>query len=186
MQNDKNIRKTIPLWIQDIVSLPITLLGASIAVLDNFEVVLIRLSKLPLIPAQIAPPINSLFLVTTKSLVAVPISIIIVVPGYFIYAPTASHNKSAPSCLGFSSFICNETISCIQSGIVYGHTAMIEGLIKKFKNELALDDANIILTGGYAKIIKDLLEIDCMYDENILLDGLFYIYQKNKNLINKS
>ena len=70
-----------------------------------------------------------------------------------------------------SSVIGNETISCIQSGIVYGHTAMIEGLIKKFKNELALDDANIILTGGYA---------------NILLDGLFYIYQKNKNLINKS
>ena len=62
-----------------------------------------------------------------------------------------------------SSVIGNETISCIQSGIVYGHTAMIEGLIKKFKNELALDDANIILTGGYAKIIKDLLEIDCMY-----------------------
>ena len=85
-----------------------------------------------------------------------------------------------------SSVIGNETISCIQSGIVYGHTAMIEGLIKKFKNELALDDANIIFTCGYAKIIKDLLEIDCMYDENILLDGLFYIYQKNKNLINKS
>ncbi|MBS5852030.1 MAG: type III pantothenate kinase [Staphylococcus sp.] len=85
-----------------------------------------------------------------------------------------------------NTVIGNETTTCIQSGIVYGHVAMIEGLIKKFKNELGLDNVNIILTGGYAKVIKDLLEIDCIYDENILLDGLFYIYQKNKNLTNKS
>ncbi len=73
----------------------------------------------------------------------------------------------------------NETITCIQSGIVFGHVAMIEGLVKKFKKALQVMEINVILTGGYAKVIKDLLEINYIYDENILLEGLFYIYQKN-------
>lgn len=73
-----------------------------------------------------------------------------------------------------------ETSSCIQSGIVYGHIAMIDGMIDRFKQELKEENAKMILTGGYSKIIKDHLKNDFIYDENILLEGLYQIYLKNK------
>ncbi len=73
----------------------------------------------------------------------------------------------------------NETSLCIQSGIVHGHVAMIDGLIESFKKELKTDNVNVVLTGGYAVIIKDLLKSKVIYNPNVLLDGLYYIYQKN-------
>ncbi|MCM1260030.1 MAG: type III pantothenate kinase [Prevotella sp.] len=75
----------------------------------------------------------------------------------------------------------NETSTSIQSGIVYGHVAMIDGLVEKIKEELQIQHAHVILTGGYARIIKDILKTKVIYDENVLLDGLYAIYQKNIN-----
>lgn len=77
-------------------------------------------------------------------------------------------------------FINNETSACIQSGIVYGHICMIDGLVKKFINELNDPNTKVILTGGYSVIIKDYLECKPIYDENILLEGLYSVYQKNQ------
>lgn len=74
----------------------------------------------------------------------------------------------------------NETSACIQSGIVYGHICMIDGLIAKFKKELGTGDVKVILTGGYSSIVKDFLETNVIYDPNVLLDGLYSIYQKNQ------
>ena len=76
--------------------------------------------------------------------------------------------------------ICNETLECIQSGIVYGHISMIEGLVAKMKKELNNENVKIVLTGGNSVIIKDHLNIEFDYDENILLKGLLDIYNKNK------
>lgn len=75
--------------------------------------------------------------------------------------------------------ISNETSSCIQSGIVYGHVAMIDGLIAKMKKELNQDNVKVVLTGGYAPVVKDYLNTPVIYDENVLLEGLYHIYQKN-------
>ena len=58
---------------------------------------------------------------------------------------------------------------------------MIDGLVEKIKNELDIQHAHVILTGGYARIIKDVLKTKVIYDENVLLDGLYAIYQKNIN-----
>lgn len=76
--------------------------------------------------------------------------------------------------------VCNETLACIQSGIVFGHIAMIEGLISKIKKELNNENINVILTGGNSIVIKDHLSIDFTYDENLLLEGLLDIYNKNE------
>ena len=74
--------------------------------------------------------------------------------------------------------ICNDTLACIQSGIVYGHIAMIEALTSKIKKELNEENLKVILTGGNSIIIKDHLNIDFIYDENLLLEGLLDIYIK--------
>lgn len=70
------------------------------------------------------------------------------------------------------------TVNSIQSGMVYGTSAMLDGLIRKIKGEIG--DAVVILTGGIAGQIKDFLEEEVIYDQNLILDGLQILYQKNR------
>jgi len=70
------------------------------------------------------------------------------------------------------------TVNSIQSGMVYGTSAMLDGLIRKVKAEIG--EAIVILTGGIASVFKDFLEEKVIYDENLLLDGLQILYKKNK------
>lgn len=92
---------------------------------------------------------------------------------------TTTSKLSRTSLAAPSKAINNETSLCIQSGIVLGHAAMIDGMIEKFKNELGKEEVTIVLTGGYSTIIKEHLNTKIVYDENVLLEGLYSIYQKN-------
>ncbi len=74
----------------------------------------------------------------------------------------------------------NDTTTCIQSGMIYGTAAMIEGMVHKIKAELNLENINVILTGGLSELIKDTLNISFHYEPNILINGLIYLYYKNK------
>ncbi len=38
----------------------------------------------------------------------------------------------------------------------------------------------VVVTGGEARFVIDILEEDVIYDENLLLDGLRILYLKNK------
>ena len=72
------------------------------------------------------------------------------------------------------------TVECIQIGVVTGHVCMIEGMIGKIKKELKESCTKVLLTGGNAPIIKDLLSI-AYYDEpNLVLEGLLELYLQNK------
>ncbi|MGD9604734.1 MAG: type III pantothenate kinase [Bacilli bacterium] len=73
-----------------------------------------------------------------------------------------------------------DTVSSIQSGMVFGTASMIDGMIKKIKKEMNTDELLVVLTGGEARLIKPYLEENVIYDENLLLDGLRIIYQKNQ------
>jgi len=73
-----------------------------------------------------------------------------------------------------------DTTSCIQSAMIYGSASMIDGIIRKMKKEINIDNINVVLTGGEAKIIKDFLEEKVIYDDDLLLEGLRIIYNKNK------
>jgi type III pantothenate kinase len=71
-----------------------------------------------------------------------------------------------------------DTASCIQSGSVFGTAAMIDGLVKRIKDEIG--EATVILTGGLSELIKDSLTIPYIYDKDLLLRGLIILYNKNK------
>lgn len=92
---------------------------------------------------------------------------------------TSTSKLSRTSLIVPSKAINNETSLCIQSGIVIGHIAMIDGMIDKFKKELNVDNINVVLTGGYSSIVKDHLNTKVIHNENILLEGLYEIYKKN-------
>ena len=70
------------------------------------------------------------------------------------------------------------TVNCIQSGMVYGMASSIDGLIRKIKKENG--EAKVIITGGEAEFIINVLEEKVIYDNNLLLDGLKILYEKNK------
>ncbi len=71
------------------------------------------------------------------------------------------------------------TVDCMQSGIVYGTAAMLDGLIDRMEEELG-EPATVVATGGLAKEIIRHCKKDILYNENLLLDGLKAIYEKNR------
>ena len=74
----------------------------------------------------------------------------------------------------------NNTKGCLQSGMTYGTKATITGLVEMMKQELNEENIKVIMTGGISKVYKKLFN-EYIYDENLLLEGLYEIY----NLINK-
>lgn len=70
------------------------------------------------------------------------------------------------------------TIDCMQSGIVFGTAAMLDGLIERMEDELG-EPASVVATGGLAQDIVKHCKKDIVYRENLLLEGLRAIYEKN-------
>ncbi len=72
----------------------------------------------------------------------------------------------------------NNTITAMQSGLLYGVIASVEGLADRIEKELG-QPITRLLTGGYAKIVRDYMP-RFVYDEFLLNNGLFEIYQKKR------
>lgn len=70
------------------------------------------------------------------------------------------------------------TIDCMKSGVIYGFASMVDGLIDKIKKEIG-DDLVVIATGGLANLILNHTRNNIIYDPDLLLKGLYYIYKKN-------
>lgn len=76
------------------------------------------------------------------------------------------------------SVIGANTVECMQSGLVFGTAAMLDGLIKRIEKELG-ETPTVVATGGLSREIITHCEADIIYNENLLLDGLRVIYEKN-------
>lgn len=71
------------------------------------------------------------------------------------------------------------TTAAMQSGIIFGYVELIEGMIRRFKEEIG-DDAYVIGTGGWVALLGELTRaFDCL-DENLTLTGLRLIYEMNE------
>lgn len=71
------------------------------------------------------------------------------------------------------------TVSAIQAGIVYGHVALIEGMVARFKAELG-DGAKVVATGGYAELVARLTNVFDHVNPDLTLIGLRLIYELNR------
>jgi len=78
-------------------------------------------------------------------------------------------NISAPR-----SLIGKNTVSAIQSGLVYGYVAMVEGIVKKIKSEIQSpkSEIRVIATGGLAKLICKYTKVVDRIDTTLTLKGL--------------
>lgn len=71
------------------------------------------------------------------------------------------------------------TIDSMNSGIVYGTASMIDGMIERIEDEIAMP-ATVIATGGLAKFIVSHCKRKIIYDPDLMLKGLYLIYLKNE------
>ena len=76
------------------------------------------------------------------------------------------------------------TVTSMQSGIVYGNAEMLDGMFRRLEEELGEQVGTIVATGGYAEDIVRHCNREIIYDENLILDGLAVIFEKN-NLRNE-
>ena len=81
--------------------------------------------------------------------------------------------------------IAKNTIESMQSGLIFGHRAMVSYMTAMMKEELSKIDKSgnpvkTIATGGVADLMESGLDCIDFVDKQLTLEGLNYIYQKNK------
>lgn len=70
------------------------------------------------------------------------------------------------------------TADCMRSGLIFGAASMLDGLLQRIEEELDMN-VTVVATGGLSREVIPLCKKDIIYNENLLLDGLRYIYEKN-------
>ena len=59
---------------------------------------------------------------------------------------------------------------------------ILKNIAKKEKKriEKEIGPVKVVLTGGFADVIKNILELEYVYEPNLLIEGLIILYNKNK------
>ena len=70
------------------------------------------------------------------------------------------------------------TIDCIKSGLIIGQASLLDGMITRIERELGTK-ATVVATGGLAPEVVANCDHEILLDDNLLLDGLKIIHDKN-------
>ncbi|OIJ14446.1 pantothenate kinase [Anaerobacillus arseniciselenatis] len=70
------------------------------------------------------------------------------------------------------------TVSAMQSGILYGYVGQVEGIVNRIKDQ-ANKEPLVIATGGLAPLIAEESKVIDVVDPFLTLKGLIMIYRKN-------
>ncbi|MFC1949154.1 type III pantothenate kinase [Chloroflexota bacterium] len=71
------------------------------------------------------------------------------------------------------------TVTAIQSGIIYGYASLVEGMLARIEKELG-EKATVIATGGYSQLIAEETNVINEVNPDLTLIGLSLIYEMNK------
>ncbi|MBO5363887.1 MAG: type III pantothenate kinase, partial [Clostridia bacterium] len=77
------------------------------------------------------------------------------------------------------SVLGKNTADCMRSGVIFGNAAMLDGMIDRFYEELG-EELPVLATGGLSAIIVPYCRHKITPDANLVLKGLYLLYQKNK------
>ncbi len=70
------------------------------------------------------------------------------------------------------------TIEAMESGVMLGTAAMLDGMLDRFREELG-QPFTVIATGGLAKFIAPLCRHEMVLDRHLLIKGLAHLYRRN-------
>ena len=78
-----------------------------------------------------------------------------------------------------TKILATNTIDCLNSGLLYGNSLMIKGMIEEIIRQNNCDP-KVIITGGASRFIRDLVTPNVIFDDLLILKGLLVIYNKNQ------
>ena len=76
------------------------------------------------------------------------------------------------------SAIGTNTVTAIQSVLIFGYAGLIEGVVSRIKDELG-EEATVVATGGYADLVADETTIIDEVNPDLTLKGLKILYEMN-------
>lgn len=107
----------------------------------------------------------------------------VIIPGVMVSQESLSSKTSQLPRIGLDCpehVIGKNTIDCMRSGMVYGSASTIDGMINRLETEIDMR-ATVVATGGLSRfIIPYCVRKDIIYDGDLLLKGLWIIYNKNE------
>ncbi len=78
------------------------------------------------------------------------------------------------------TILAQDTIACMQAGLVYGQIGQTEYIVKRMKEEFGREDVKVVATGGLGRIIYKETDIIDVYDPQLTLHGMRLIFEKQK------
>ena len=76
------------------------------------------------------------------------------------------------------SILAKETISSMQAGLVYGQIGQTEYMVKHMIEESGYGKVKVVATGGLGSMIAQNTDCIDVYDPNLTLQGMRFIYNK--------
>lgn len=74
--------------------------------------------------------------------------------------------------------ICRNTVSSMQSGIIFGFAGQVDAIVARMKEEMQ-KEAKVVATGGLANLIAKHSKVIDVVDHFLTLDGLYALYKRN-------
>lgn len=71
------------------------------------------------------------------------------------------------------------TINAIQSGVLYGWSGIVEKVVNEIEKNLN-DNLKVIITGGASHFVLPLINLNFIYERDLILKGLKLIYDMNR------
>jgi type III pantothenate kinase len=71
------------------------------------------------------------------------------------------------------------TVQSMQSGVLFGYVALVEGMVARFRDELG-PEMKVIGTGGYVELIAKETQVFTALSPTLTLEGLRIIYELNR------
>lgn len=78
------------------------------------------------------------------------------------------------------SILAQDTIACMQAGLVYGQIGQTEYIVKQMKKEFGKENIKVVATGGLGRIIEKETDAIDIYDPMLTLQGMRLIFEKQK------
>ncbi len=104
-----------------------------------------------------------------------------IAPGVKISAEALFHNASKLFRVELSApsrVIAKDTASAIQSGIVFGYAALVDGILSRMFDELK-SRPKVVATGGLARVISAHTKLVEDVEDDLTMDGLKILYKRN-------
>lgn len=83
-----------------------------------------------------------------------------------------------------SKVIGTNTVDHIQIGLYYGYIGLVDGICERMIAELATE-TKVIATGGFARMLAETSRTIRHVDENLTLDGVRLIYERNQDRVRR-